>query len=257
MPQSSGEESRLQLSSLVDGEVGTTEAAVLCSAWRDEAGARRSWHTYHLIGDALRSEELATDPARDCDFLAALRARLALEPIVLAPQLVAATAETGRGTRVSGGASFAGARRWKMPMTVAASVLAVTGVLMVARVSGLLPADSQSPTTLAQQVAQTGQRQGFVQPVESHQSPQAGTNSGLQTVSVTEGRGSSAVPSATDPTRGSLTAIQPQTLVANGQLIRDARLDQYLAAHKQFGGSTALGVPSGFLRSATSESRDR
>jgi sigma-E factor negative regulatory protein RseA len=34
-------------------------------------------------------------------------------------------------------------------------------------------------------------------------------------------------------------------------MIRDVRLQQYLAAHKQFGGSTALGVPSGFLRSAT------
>ena len=37
----------------------------------------------------------------------------------------------------------------------------------------------------------------------------------------------------------------------SGQMIRDARLQQYLDAHKQFGGSTALGVPSGFLRSAT------
>ena len=35
------------------------------------------------------------------------------------------------------------------------------------------------------------------------------------------------------------------------QLLRDARLDRYLTAHKQFGGSSALGMPSGFLRSAT------
>ena len=41
------------------------------------------------------------------------------------------------------------------------------------------------------------------------------------------------------------------TAPLSGQMIRDARLQQYLAAHKQFGGSTALGVPSGFLRSAT------
>jgi sigma-E factor negative regulatory protein RseA len=40
---------------------------------------------------------------------------------------------------------------------------------------------------------------------------------------------------------------------AQGEMIRDARLQQYLAAHKQFGGSTALGVPSQFLRSATVE----
>ena len=36
-------------------------------------------------------------------------------------------------------------------------------------------------------------------------------------------------------------------------LIRDPRLDAYLAAHQQFGGSSALGVPSGFLRNATHE----
>ncbi|HKX44572.1 MAG TPA: hypothetical protein VJO99_25670, partial [Burkholderiaceae bacterium] len=50
---------------------------------------------------------------------------------------------------------------------------------------------------------------------------------------------------------------EPQTMVASGKVIRDARLDRYLAAHKQFAGTSALGVPSGFLRAATSESGDR
>jgi hypothetical protein len=44
---------------------------------------------------------------------------------------------------------------------------------------------------------------------------------------------------------------EPPTVVANRQLIRDARLDHYLQAHQQFAGSSALGVPSGYLRSAT------
>ena len=52
-------------------------------------------------------------------------------------------------------------------------------------------------------------------------------------------------------------AAEPQALVANGKLIRDARLDRYLAAHKQFAGTSALGVPSGFLRSATADAADR
>jgi len=34
-------------------------------------------------------------------------------------------------------------------------------------------------------------------------------------------------------------------------MIRDPRLEHYLAAHKQFAGTSALGVPSTFLRSAT------
>jgi sigma-E factor negative regulatory protein RseA len=47
------------------------------------------------------------------------------------------------------------------------------------------------------------------------------------------------------------TVAEAPAAPLSGQMIRDARLQQYLAAHKQFGGSTALGVPSGFLRSAT------
>jgi sigma-E factor negative regulatory protein RseA len=39
--------------------------------------------------------------------------------------------------------------------------------------------------------------------------------------------------------------------VSDPKIIRDARLDRYLAAHKQFAGSSALGVPSGYLRAAT------
>jgi sigma-E factor negative regulatory protein RseA len=40
---------------------------------------------------------------------------------------------------------------------------------------------------------------------------------------------------------------EPQVLVVNGQLIRDARLDQYLAEHKQH---SAIGIPAGLLRNA-------
>ena len=46
-------------------------------------------------------------------------------------------------------------------------------------------------------------------------------------------------------------------VVVNGKLIRDARLDRYLAAHKQFAGTSALGVPSAFLRSATVDAEPR
>jgi sigma-E factor negative regulatory protein RseA len=34
-------------------------------------------------------------------------------------------------------------------------------------------------------------------------------------------------------------------------MIRDPRLDELLAAHKQFGGASALQQPAGFLRNAT------
>jgi sigma-E factor negative regulatory protein RseA len=52
-------------------------------------------------------------------------------------------------------------------------------------------------------------------------------------------------------------AAEPPSLVATGKVIRDAGLDRYLAAHKHFAGSSALGVPSAFLRSATVDAAGR
>jgi sigma-E factor negative regulatory protein RseA len=40
-------------------------------------------------------------------------------------------------------------------------------------------------------------------------------------------------------------------------MIRDPRLDELLAAHKQFGSTAALQMPAGFLRNANFERSDR
>ena len=40
-------------------------------------------------------------------------------------------------------------------------------------------------------------------------------------------------------------------------MIRDPRLDELLAAHKQYGGASALQMPAGFLRNATFETPQR
>jgi sigma-E factor negative regulatory protein RseA len=49
------------------------------------------------------------------------------------------------------------------------------------------------------------------------------------------------------------TPVEPRAFGANGKLLRDPRLDRYLSAHQQFAGSSALGVPSGFLRNAAAD----
>ena len=49
-------------------------------------------------------------------------------------------------------------------------------------------------------------------------------------------------------------ADQPTALVVNtaqGPVLRDARLEQLLAEHRQYGGMSALQMPAGFLRDAT------
>ena len=59
------------LSAAADGDADALGAA--CLAWRDDAAARSTWHAYHLIGDVLRSGELATTPQRDAAFLRAFQ----------------------------------------------------------------------------------------------------------------------------------------------------------------------------------------
>jgi len=192
-----------RLSALVDGELDGDAAAQACSHWRDSDAARSSWHAYHLIGDVLRSEDLASDSTQDAGFLEAFRARLKDEPVVLAPRpLERAAPVAARGRRWA----------WMAPSAVAASFVAVAGIVMLTRGPGTA-ADVPSGSSLAQ-----------VTPAEQ-------------------------------PVMAAAT--EPQALVATGKVIRDARLDRYLAAHKQFAGSSALGVPSGFLRNATAIESDR
>lgn len=53
-------------------------------------------------------------------------------------------------------------------------------------------------------------------------------------------------------------ASPPHVLVAEPQvMIRDPQLDALLAAHRQFGGTSALQMPAGFLRNATFEGAGR
>ena len=85
---------RQLLSSLMDGELTADDAAEACQLWRQDAQARSDWHAYHLIGDVLRSDDLASAPAHDAAFLQALRQRLADEPVPLAPQPALAPVHT-------------------------------------------------------------------------------------------------------------------------------------------------------------------
>lgn len=51
-------------------------------------------------------------------------------------------------------------------------------------------------------------------------------------------------------------ATQLPVTLASGErqvMIRDSRLDELMAAHRQFGGTSALQMPAGFLRNATFE----
>lgn len=68
--------------------------------------------------------------------------------------------------------------------------------------------------------------------------------------------GSGVLSPAAAPQLARSEAPSQQVLVmsAQGPVVRDARLQELLAEHKQFGGLSALQMPSGFLRNATFDS---
>lgn len=200
------------LSSLVDGELDAATAARLCGAWREDPGVRSQWHSYQLIGDVLRSEDLASTVTHDADFLASLRKRLAEEPVVLAPSPVAAVSATVPAARSR--------RAWATPAAVAAGFVVVAGTLVVTQMTG--GPRGRTPETLVAGTPTT-------------------TPAAVTVVSTEVAASSAEVPS----------------VVLDGQFVRNVRLDEYLAAHKKFGGSSLPGGPSGYLRNAVAETPAR
>lgn len=117
------DEARARLSVLADGDMrDVSEFDRACAGWRNDVDARRTWHCYQLIGDVMRSEELARPAARDAAFLASFRERLAAEPVVLAPAPLPVVASRLRHV-------------WLMPAAAVAGFVLVAGALVAARLS--------------------------------------------------------------------------------------------------------------------------
>jgi sigma-E factor negative regulatory protein RseA len=116
------------LSSVLDGEASRQDVAQACKDWRAQPDMQSQWQTWALIGDVLRSDELASSPARDQQFLTEFRAKLAREPVVFAPLQAVPMATTQAAARHR--------RRWLAPTAVAAGVVAVVGALGVMRTVG-------------------------------------------------------------------------------------------------------------------------
>lgn len=86
----------------LDGE-GVIDAEQLDSPY-----GRQLWDNYHLIGDVLRSEELALEPSEL--FYARIAKAIDEEPTVFAPNVIQPSVW----------------RRWSMPITVLSVLLAVS-----------------------------------------------------------------------------------------------------------------------------------
>ena len=181
------------ISALADGQLQGESFSRGVEAASGDAQARETWHTYHLIGDVLRSGEYVPGTAPSA-FLGRLQVRLQAEQPMMPAAPRPDPATTGfKGAQAANDASF----RWKV----------VAGCASLAAVAALGWTVAAGPT---------GQ-------------PQPGQMA---------------------------AAIPPGTVLADtqrGVMIRDARLDEFMAAHRQLGGASALQMPAGFLRNATFE----
>jgi sigma-E factor negative regulatory protein RseA len=191
---------RWLLSALADGEADAGEVGRVCAAWAGaEAQTRRCWHAYQLIGDVLRSEDLASPPGRDRAFLERLSARLDDEPAMLAPGPLLGAPKRRPG--------------WALPAALAAGVMALATVLVVSL--GPLGGAASSPTLAA-----------------------------------APGVGGAAT---TLPPSTSMAEVVPQ----GGRVVRDAQLDRYLRAHRDYATALPGSLPGGSGRSIATVSLER
>jgi sigma-E factor negative regulatory protein RseA len=182
------------ISALADGQLHGEALERAVQAVATDADARTAWHTYHLIGDVLRSGELATGTA-PAAFLAGFQSRLAREHAVSVPGELPVQAPVV--VHAPGEAANDGSFRWKL-VAGFASLAAVAAIGWTA-VGDALRAQQPQMASIA--------------------------------------------PAA-------VTAVEQRPMV----MIRDPRLDEMLAAHRQLGvGASALQSPAGFLHNATFE----
>lgn len=207
-----------QLSALADGQLDG-EAFEQAMQFAHEEEGRASWQLYHLVGDVLRSPELAHHAGNGA-FLQRLQQRLADEPAPGRPVQESLQTVVSPQAAVVQDAANASVFQWKMVAGLAS--VAAVAVVGWSSWSGL-------------QTAPTGASLAVL--------------SGPSVVTV-----AAAPPTATV----AVTAAAPAQ-TASGELVmlRDPRLDELLAAHQQFGSTTALQMPARFLRNATFEAPAR
>ncbi|MDE2593817.1 MAG: sigma-E factor negative regulatory protein [Burkholderiales bacterium] len=144
---SDSQATREALSALADGQAQASEVTRACSAWRDDAQAKATWQAYHLIGDVMRSEDLAqgTDGSA---FLSKFRDRLAQEPVVLAP--ASAQAAVRPSVEASSAVVALKRRAWAGPMAVAAGFVMVVGAVVSMQMGGQSGGAGNDPRQMAQ-----------------------------------------------------------------------------------------------------------
>ncbi len=139
-PHSISSAARQRLSSLADGDTAGLDAqggvSAALATWRTDADARQAWHSYHLIGDVMRSEDLAHTATQDLAFMSRLRDRLEAETLHLLPAGMGPDPGAHPGPRAGSqaGTKHAGSvKSWPTGLALAASVAVAAIALGLSR----------------------------------------------------------------------------------------------------------------------------
>jgi sigma-E factor negative regulatory protein RseA len=187
------------ISAMADGQLRGSALARGVEVAVEDPEALEAWHTYHLIGDVLRSGEftVGTVPAA---FLGRLQARLRQEHRLADRPPVQSEAAPATFAPDHALAANDSSFRWKLVAGFASiAAMAAIGWTVVGAMSGKAEQAQLAEVQRAVDADATGR----------------------------------------------------------GVMIRDPRLDELLAAHRQLGGASALQAPAGFLRNATFEAPAR
>lgn len=224
------------LSAWLDGELPGKEWDAVWQACEASGNdSLEAWHSYHLIGDVLRSSGSAsaavtahTSAQRSCELARQIMAKAKarpldgsdLQPLPAVPaQSVISTVPLPHRREAANDGVF----RWKLVSGLASLVAVVTLAWGMAG----LPAAGHAPgPVLAQAVP-------AVSPVAESGNPP------VQTVGLTD------------------APVAVLVSTPHGQVLRDPRLEALMRAHRQASGASALQVPAGFLRSATFDATQR
>jgi sigma-E factor negative regulatory protein RseA len=125
---------RERVSAFVDGESFDESGDIGQFIAGMSHSERTAWSDYHLIGDTLRSDELAESPARSSAFMASFSARLESEAHVLVPSVAV---QRGRGGLL---------RRRMVPAFAVAAAAATLTWIVVPQLQGV---DSHSGAQVA------------------------------------------------------------------------------------------------------------
>lgn len=215
------------LSAVVDGEATAPEVARACTAWRDDAKVRAHWSTYQLIGDAMRSDEMA-NASGSAQFLQSFRSRLNQEPVVLAPAGLTARPQPMVVDIAGPQSAPAPLRRrvWAGPMAVAACFVMVVGALVS---------------------SQTGLDGGVVQPVDGFAQGASASSDGLMVTSLASS------PWSNQAADTSFKRVGSPPAESGREVLRDAQLALVLAARHGLPQDSSFASRDGLVRTVVFE----